>query len=378
MPSSSPLDRFRGLDPEKAIDDLDLEALRACIEAGWNPEKRARQANQPSSYPLVDRVVYRGWEDGWKLLRSKWPHLLQQPELILRAFHRLQYVVLADMFEQGAIHMNRPLVANKDAASLALEGLYMSATRYAETSMGDELSCHFLEKRATQTFELLKAKGMDVYAPYPGHHHPEDDRLEGHSVWTLALYQMRWGLAHRLRPLHLDDVLRQPKMRLGMTQLMEEAFSPHQEGRKMAQTFYAWWLDAHGPWWFEQPDVLPPMARSQWAFLLALSPKARRTVWDAWGRQQADGMTWLHLVALDAGVREVAVVMEQVLADVGEPDAWRLPGGDGVRPCDLWAIILNQTPDLDHPWSLVEAIAQTRHWGQGPLDLAKAELVPLP
>jgi hypothetical protein len=375
MPPSS-LDHLRHINPSRAIDQRDVAALQACIDARWTPARRGPNPAVPVTYPLVDLVVFRGWGAGWELLRTRWPELQTDKALILRAFHRLQYVVLKDMWEQQALRLDQPVGNGKSALLLAQEGLYECGGRYSEQPGGDELTLMSLEERSILTFTWLKELGMDLYAPYPGEFHPQDDRIEGHSAWTLALYQMRFGLAYRLLPTDLADVRRQPKLSLGLSQLMEEAFSPHQDARQMALTLYAQWLDRFGDWWLQQPEARLLWDRTEWPLVLALSPRARRSVWAAWNRPQPENVTPLHLLALEAADRTVIPVLTQLLADEGEPVAWTHPSVEGVRPCDLWALCLGQ-PAPAAPWTLAEALEQTRQHGQGEAICPPASLLTL-
>lgn len=363
MLSPDALDNLSALDPEAAIANRDVAQLQRCLEAGWNPVV-LQSVSVNRRDPLMDRVIYRGWLEGWCLLRQYHPELSRNLHLITLAFKRLQAPILADMFDQGGWTLDTQLEDHKTPYLVAIDSLGGPF----ETLSGEEHADVPFEQRAVDTFSLLCAKGADPYAVYPGPFHEQNTSCPGHSAWTRALYCMRWLLALRLMPTTVEDVVRQPRWQMAVGQLAEEAVSPHQHAPQMTRLVYAQWLKRFAAWWFRQPGVRPPHDRTEWPLLMTLDPELRRVVWDAWDRPGEQEVNAYHDVALLAASHEVLPLLDCILSDRDnqDPAGWRSPSAEGVRPCDLWALVLGQEPTAEG-LTLRGAMAMTRaHLGLPP------------
>lgn len=342
--------------PEHAILVNDVDELQRCLDLGWSVEGPATQDGRPT-YPLADRIVFRGWLEGWQLLCRHWPELRFNPDLIHRAFTRFQAPILRDLFDEDVIRVDGYVFEGKTALMLAIESLDIQ-------EVFDETSKVPVEQRVVATFELLIERGADPYALYPGAFTPGDTSCRGHSAWTRALDDMHWPLALRLMPTRLEDVEKQPRIFQAIEQLSEEAASPHQKAKKILQNIYELWVERFGAWWFAQPHTVVPQHPRDWDFILKLPQAARLVIWETWGRPGDHDVNVFHDLALEAKRREVIPILEGLLADIGEPEGWLHPSAEGVRPCDLWAMVLNQ-PVPETPWTLAQALEMTRRHGQG-------------
>jgi hypothetical protein len=345
--------------PEHAILKKDVKELQACLDRGWNPEGGEGPDGRPT-YPLVDRIIVQGWLEGWQLMRRQWPHLLLEIDLVKRVFSRLQASILRDMLEEEAFTVDQSLIGGKTAMEMGIEVLRFSY----EIPPGEESNAVPFDQRAVDFFMLLVEKGADAYAPSPGQFHPEDVECSGHSAWTRALFSMRWTLGMHLMPTRLEDVLRQPRLYMALKQLIEESRNRYHPSRKMAQIVYALWIERFGAWWFKQAGVIPPQAPSEWGFIVGLPLASRQVVWQSWGLLQDDDMNVFHALAHEAKTKDVLPVLRQLLADQGEPEGWLQSSVEGIRPCDLWALVLDGVIP-EQPWTLAQALENTRKRGNG-------------
>lgn len=361
-PASSPLPVR--LSPERAILKKDGAELKACLDKGWNPEGPYGLDGRPT-YPEVERIVFRGWDEGWRLARARWPNLALEIRLIKLAFRRLHAPILEDMFKEGEIGISQPIVEEKTAIMLAIEALGMPEG----IPPGDENTSTPFDRRAVEVFDWLIKSGADPYAPYPGEYHPRDTTCAGHSAWTRALFNMRWPLAMHLMPPEGADITQQPRWRQAIEQLVEEASNPLQTTRQMARSIYALWIERFGPWWFTQPDVVPPHQPDEWGYIIGLPKAVRQKIWAAWDLPQDHAVNVFHTLAQEAKHKDIIPVLTKLLDDVGEPAGWMQPSVEGVRPCDLWALVLDGTCP-EQPWTLSEALKQTRQRGSGLLTRA--------
>lgn len=359
MPPSHLSESRARLSPERATANKDVGELQACLDKGWDPTGSLGEDGRPT-YPLVERVIHRGWIEGWRALRTRWPNLPLEISLVKLAFRRLQGPILRDMFDQGAWAIGRPLIDGKTAMVLSLEALGAPC----EVPTGDEHNAVPFDMRAVDVFTMLVKMGDDPYAPTDGDFHPDGVELAGHSAWTRAMFNMRWPLALALMPTLLSDVTRQKRLPLALSQLVEESSNRYQSTRQMAQQVYALWIERFGEWWFAQPEVMAPQTPQEWGFILQLSPIARSHVWAAWGMAHDHAVNTFHTLALESKSKDILPVLHRLLDDIGEPAAWMHPSVEDIRPCDLWALALDGEIPAQ-PWTLAQALEQTRQRGDG-------------
>lgn len=322
------------------LEQRDAVRLRGMLERGWQPAQAV--GGEGYDRTLMRQVIFDGWTQGWELFRTALPDLLDDFMLWTIALQYGRAPIVADFLAHG-MDPRRRGETGLDAVQTLTSSLNRNWKSLPWNQEAGAGSTPEEDEDVAAVADLLKAAGMSLLEVQPGEFAPGDLSSAGHSLWTRAVAQRRWVLAHRVFPASWDEVLAQPRSGEAAQYLRDRA-SLEPEGP--AAALWCRWLESFAtPWLAAMPASLDRPTDAP--FIRSLSAPSRAAVWGSLGAADEAGWTGLHHVALHGAQPAVIALLACMVADQASClEAWDKADAGGVSPAELWALALEE---VGHP-----------------------------
>lgn len=367
----APLLSVRG---EDAVWAHDAPALTQALAEGWTLPVFRQGTARGHDLGLVFTTISTGWLEGWRLLRTRWPELSDNDQLLLTALASARPAIIDDILTvspRGGIDRSpEPKPARSGPMSgLTRLDLFKSPELPDAPDHAPLLLFHELFSTMTRDIgdpvepevilacaRVLSEHGADPTVPYPGAFEEGDRALAGNTLWSLAVREHKWEIARGLAPPDFATLQAHPRWREAMDEWFECAWLGHHALLHVfppSQLAQAGWLATIAPMaadWLSASDYL--LRPSGWPALKAMTPQQRAPIWEhLLAITEMNGLNWIALGA-DEDLDGAYGLLDLIQTEVADPNrlhtAWT-QAAVGARPCEVWARQTGQPASTQWP-----------------------------
>lgn len=178
-----------------AVTRQNLSDFISVLEAGWRPSRvnydvsRGSEVGYYMDYSIWTEVVLRDWVDALKELHLRFPDVTLSPSVWEVALKNSSSRCVEFLWHKNEFKASAMTADFEHQCLLALIA-----------GMGEPWSPPHEIKDILPVYKFLKAQGVNLTGVVRGAFEPNDLRMNGHSLWTRAVFIKNWDLVQHFWP----------------------------------------------------------------------------------------------------------------------------------------------------------------------------------